>query len=73
MVAAEAAAKKVQEDFNATKLALQATDLQKSWRNAERKLRLQLSGKDLKLKQLKDVIKGLEEKLVAALKKNADK
>ncbi|GMH40793.1 hypothetical protein BSKO_08697 [Bryopsis sp. KO-2023] len=51
---------------------LQCKDLQKSWREGERKLKLQLSAKDVKLRHLKEAIKALEEKLVEALKKNAD-
>ncbi len=38
----------------------------------ERKLRLQLASKDMKLRQLRDAIKKLEARLIDALKKNAD-
>lgn len=54
------------------KSTVQSQDLQRIWRDAERKLRLQLSSKDVKLKQLKEAIKSLEDKLVEALKRNAD-
>lgn len=51
---------------------LRSGESEKSWREAERKLRLQLSSKDIKLRQLKDAIKALEQKLVDALKQTAD-
>lgn len=63
---------KLVEEIENFKSTVQSKDLHRSWRDAERKLRLQLSSKDIKLKHLKEAIKSLEDKLVEALKKNAD-
>eukprot|EP00803_Ostreobium_quekettii_P004079 evm.model.scf_2106.2 EVM.evm.TU.scf_2106.2 scf_2106:1553-16817(-) len=69
----------VGEDVEALKAELASAqelinsgEVEKGWREAERKLRLQIASKDVKLRQLKDAIKALEQRLVDALKQTAD-